>query len=239
MMTINELSRGRAILGLGVGGNLALGPIGISPVRPLATVRSALQTIRAVLCAEPRAGYIPPATALSAPDLPVFIGSRGPLINRLASRLADGAFVAGVPVAQVAEVVGWARSIRPISIALYISAAFEAEDVERARPQMVWGLVNSSDAVVALTGHSRQRFQDATNALVHGELEPAKRLMTDDVLRHVLLWGEPRDIGRRLAQLVRDLQPDSIGLSLLQTDTAKALDACAEAFETMQRELRG
>jgi 5,10-methylenetetrahydromethanopterin reductase len=237
MMTIQELSQGRAILGLGVGGSLALGPLGITPIHPLATLRRALQTIRAVLRGEPGEGYVPPATALTSPNLPVYVGSRGPLINRLASRLADGAFVAGLPVSQVAEVVGWARSSRQIAIALYISAAFEAEDVERARPQMVWALVNSSDATVALTGHPRQSFFKATQALQTGDLEPARRLMTDDVLRHVLVWGEPSEIGRRLAQLVRTLRPDSIGISLLQADTRNALDACAEAFAAMRRDL--
>jgi 5,10-methylenetetrahydromethanopterin reductase len=237
LMTIHELSAGRTVLGLGVGGNLALGPLGISPVHPLATVRSALLTIRAALRGERTDTYAPPATALTAPDLPVYIGSRGPLINRLASRLADGAFVAGVPVAQVEEVVGWARSVRLIPIALYVSAAFEPEDVERARPQMVWGLVNSSDATLALTGHSRQTFQQATQAIQAGDLEPARRLMTDDVLRHVLVWGNPREIGLRLATLVRALEPASIGISLLQTDTHKALDACASAFDVMRRDL--
>ena len=114
MMTINELSGGRAILGLGVGGSIALGPLGIVPSHPLATMRNALETIRAVLTGRASQAYAPPATAMTAPDLPLFVGSRGPLINRLASRLADGAFVAGVPVSQAAEVVGWARSVRPI-----------------------------------------------------------------------------------------------------------------------------
>jgi hypothetical protein len=61
--------------------------------------------------------------------------------------------------------------------------------------------------------------------------------MTDDVLRHVLVWGEPSEIGRRLAQLVRTLRPDSIGISLLQADTRNALDACAEAFAAMRHDL--
>ncbi len=237
MITIHELSRGRATLGLGVGGNLALGPLGITPAHPLATMRTALQTIRAVLTGQSADNYVPPATATTAPDLPVFVGSRGPLINRLASRMADGAFVAGVPVSQAAEVVGWARSVRRIPVALYVSAAFEEADVERARPQMVWGLVNSSDGVVALTGQPRAAFQAATQAVVAGDLEPARRLMSDDVLRHMLLWGDPPEIGRRLARLVRELQPDSIGLSLLQDDVPKALDACAAAFGAMRREL--
>lgn len=237
MMTINELSGGRAILGLGVGGDLALAPFGIVPTQPLATVRRAVETIRAVFEGHAQDGYAPPATATTSPDLPIFIGSRSPLINQLASRVADGAFVAGIPVAQVPDVVAWARAVRNIPIALYISAAFEPEDVERARPQMAWGLANSSDATLALTGHARAEFQTATEAIQTGDLEPARRLMSDDVLRHILVWGEPREIGARLAQLVRELRPESIGISLLQTDAHKAIDACAAAFAVMRQEL--
>jgi 5,10-methylenetetrahydromethanopterin reductase len=235
MMTIHELAGGRAILGLGVGGSMSLGPLGITPAHPLAAVRSALHTMRAAINGQKNERYTPTATALTAPDLPLFIGSRGPLINRLASRSADGAFVAGVPVSQVAEVVGWARSVRRIPISLYISAAFEPEDVERARPQMVWALVNSSDTTVAMTGHTRAEFQSATDALQAGDLDPARRLMSDDVLRKVLVWGTPDEVGVQLAQLVRDLQPDSIGISLLQTDVLKALEDSAAAFSTMRR----
>src|SRR5712691_5606954 len=48
MMTIHELSGGRAILGLGVGGNLALSPLGIAPEHPLEVMRQAMATMRAV-----------------------------------------------------------------------------------------------------------------------------------------------------------------------------------------------
>jgi 5,10-methylenetetrahydromethanopterin reductase len=237
MMTVHELSAGRAVLGLGVGGSLALSPFGLLPVHPLATMRRALGTIRAVIRGESNDGYAPPATAMTASDLPLFVGSRSPRINRLASEVADGAFVAGVPISQVPEVVGWARSVRDIPIALYVSVAFEWEDVERARPQMVWALVNSSDATVALTGQPRAAFQAATTALQAGDLEPARRLMSDDVLRHVLVWGSPVDVGARLADLVRSQRPVSIGLSLLQADVPKALDACTAAFAEMRAQL--
>jgi len=234
MMTVHELSAGRAVLGLGVGGSLALSPFGLLPVHPLATMRRALGTMRAVIRGESNDGYAPPATAMPASDLPLFVGSRSPRINRLASEIADGAFVAGVPISQVPEVVGWARSVRDIPIALYVSVAFESDDVERARPQMVWALVNSSDATLALTGRPRSAFQAATEALQAGDLELARRLMSDDVLRHVLVWGSPVEIGARLADLVRSQRPVSIGLSLLQSDVPKALDACSAAFAAMR-----
>ena len=129
--------------------------------------------------------------------------------------------------------------MRPIPIALYVSAAFEPEDVERARPQMVWALLNSSDATIALTGRPRSAFVAATEALQVGDLEPARQLMSDDVLRHVLLWGSPREIGVRLADLARAQRPASIGICLLQADIPRAIDACAAAFTAMRRELAG
>ena len=237
MMTIHELSEGRALLGLGVGGNLALDPLGLAAVKPLAAIRHALQTARAATRGERGGSFFPREGALQAPNLPIFVGSRGQRINALASELADGAFVAGVPISQVAEVVGWARSVRRIPIALYVSAAFEPEDLERARPEMAWGLVNSSEATIALTGHPRAAFEAVTQALQRGDLQPARQLMTDDVLRHMLVWGSPEELGARLATLVRQLQPDSIGLSLLQADVPKALAACAQTIAVMRRVL--
>ncbi|HEY2595750.1 MAG TPA: LLM class flavin-dependent oxidoreductase [Chloroflexota bacterium] len=237
MMTVHELSAGRAILGIGVGGNMALDPLGLTSVKPLASMREALETLRAATRAERGGSYVPRDGAIRAPDMPIFVGSRSRRINRLASERADGAFVAGIPVSQAAEVVGWARSVRRIPIALYISVAFEPEDVERARPEMAWGLLNSSDATIALTGLPRAAFESVTVALQRGDREPARQLMTDSVLRHMLLWGSPDEIGTRLAALVQELRPDSIGLSLLQVDVPKALDACADTFAAMRRKL--
>jgi len=61
--------------------------------------------------------------------------------------------------------------------------------------------------------------------------------MTDDVLRQVLLWGNPPEIGARLAELVRQQRPTSIGLALLQTDVPRALDASAAALAHMRQQL--
>jgi 5,10-methylenetetrahydromethanopterin reductase len=237
MLTIHELSAGRAVLGLGVGGDLALAPFGVEPHRPLRTMRAAMQTMRAAFNGVPGDGYAPPHRAPSAPTLPLFVGSRSERINRLGSELADGAFVAGLPISQLHAVVGWARSARRIPIALYVSVAFEPKDVERARPEMVWPLLNSSDSTIAVTGHTRGEFLAATQALQAGDAGPARRLMSDDVLRHVLLWGTPSEIGVRLAELARAEEPDSIGICLLQEDVPKALEACAEAFAAMRSQL--
>src|SRR5207342_3603795 len=69
-LTIHDLSGGRMILGLGPGGDLALGPVHVPRVRPLAATRRALELIRAVSRGEALADYTPPRYVATAPDLP-------------------------------------------------------------------------------------------------------------------------------------------------------------------------
>jgi alkanesulfonate monooxygenase SsuD/methylene tetrahydromethanopterin reductase-like flavin-dependent oxidoreductase (luciferase family) len=122
--TVDELSGGRAILGLGVGGHESLAPFGITVQRPIAMMRDAILTARAVLRSEPGEGYAPPAHAAPGRDVPIFLGARGEQMNRLASRRADGVFLSGFDLTALAAPVAWARSERPIHVALYASARF-------------------------------------------------------------------------------------------------------------------
>ncbi len=81
MMSVNELSGGRAIVGLGVGGGMALDPFGLVANHPLSTMRRAIETIRAVKDGLPGGAYAPPRHAMTAPEMPIFVGSRGPRIK--------------------------------------------------------------------------------------------------------------------------------------------------------------
>ena len=119
MLTVHELSGGRATLGVGAGGSLSLAPFGLQADHPVARLRHFLELADAVADGRPAPGYRPPATAIRAGGhpLPIFVGARGPQLNRLASELADGAFVSGLPPFRYREVIGWARSVRPIEIA--------------------------------------------------------------------------------------------------------------------------
>lgn len=95
LATLDELSDGRAVLGLGVGGSLSLAPFAIETDRPVGVLREAIETARAVLDRRAGPGYVPPDHAMPARPVEIWVGARGPQLVRTATRLADGVFVSG------------------------------------------------------------------------------------------------------------------------------------------------
>lgn len=241
MRTIHELSAERAILGVGAGGAMSLAPFGLSAVHPVAEIRRFLELTQAARDGRTIDGYQP--TDLSIPargsPMPVFVGGRGPRLNTLASELADGAFVAGMPPFRYEEVIGWARSVRLISIALYPSVAFNERDAERHRPGMIWSLLDTSDEVRAAVGVSTREVEAAAAALRLGDPTPARELISAPMQQQLMLVGAPEVVGEWLATLVRQHRPTSIGLALLQDDLAAGVTDAARAFDAMRHSLGG
>ncbi|MBI4299131.1 MAG: LLM class flavin-dependent oxidoreductase [Chloroflexi bacterium] len=81
MLTIHELSRGRAVLGLGTGAN-AVRTLGWEPAKH-SVMREAMETFRNKF-KEKKA------------DIPIYVGTGGPLNTKMAMQMADGIIGAGV-----------------------------------------------------------------------------------------------------------------------------------------------
>jgi 5,10-methylenetetrahydromethanopterin reductase len=235
-LTIHELSEGRMLLGIGPGGDLALRPAQVERTRPLAATRRAVRIIRAVSRAEMTEGYTPVPHAVVAPDLPVFVGARGEAFNRLASEVADGAFLAGIPRSRLEATVAWARSTREIDIAIYVTAVFDQAALESVRPRMVYALLDAPDSTRRALGVSREAAAEAALAISQGDDEPARKLVTDRLLDEMVMYGDPESVGLALAASLRPLQPSSIGIALLSEDPLSALAPAAEALSVAAAE---
>ena len=241
MLTIHELSGGRAVLGVGAGGHMSLAPLGLTATKPLAAVADFVAVARAVCAGEEAAGYAPPDYALTAAmagaPMPIYVGARGERLNRLASEVADGAFVAGLPPFRYDEVIGWARSARPIDIVLCPSVAFTDRDIERHRPEMIWSLHDTPVEVRTELDLDIDEIRSAAEALRRGDTRPASRILDDELLDRVMLLGSPELVGAKLAELVVRHRPSSIGLALILDDLLGGIDASAEAFAVMSTTL--
>src|SRR6516165_3576760 len=107
--TLDEISGGRAILGIGAGIS-GFAELGIERRKPARAIREAIEVIRALLRGETvdfrgevvafnqgRLSFSPPR-----PDIPVYVASNGPLGQRTAAEIADGIIMEAC--ASVAEV---------------------------------------------------------------------------------------------------------------------------------------
>ncbi|MEM9036518.1 MAG: LLM class flavin-dependent oxidoreductase [Actinomycetota bacterium] len=237
--TIAELAGPRVLLGVGAGGTLSLGPFELEAPRPLAAVRDFLSIARASRDGTAVPGYVPSELSVTAaaPPVSLYVGARGPRLNTLASEVADGAFVAGMPPFRFGEVIGWTRSVNPIDVALYPSAALDDASKERNRPEMVWALLDSPPELYDRFDLRRSDVEAAAEAIRAGDRGPAADLIHDDLLAELLLIGEPDVVGGRLADLVRAHRPASIGLAVITDDLPATIEAAAQTFTSMRKAL--
>lgn len=180
--TLDELSGGRAILGFGVGGSLSLGPFGLRAERPVALVRDAIRTARAVIERRSSDLYDTPAHAAPARSVPIFVASRGEQINKLASREADGVFLSSWVLDSLGIAVEWARSVRPIHVAMYPSIRFRPD-----APNDPTSLSGDPAAVAAglVDLVERHRPESIGLALVDGDRVPQ---MVESALEAIRLY---------------------------------------------------
>lgn len=238
MAAVAELSGGRAVLGLGAGGGVALDPVGIARSEPLKRTRTAVRIARAVVAGRATEGYWPPGPTGSArpQPLPVYIGARGEAFNRYASAEADGAFLGGIPFADLGTVVGWTRSVRPVDLALYPSVIFDGEDLEWARPRFIFAFLDTPDSTRRHAGLADDEVRQAVECFELGDEAPARRLISDDVLANLAIIGSPGVIAARLAQLVTAHRPASIGVCLrTPRPLRERLGDVQEAFTLMSK----
>jgi 5,10-methylenetetrahydromethanopterin reductase len=100
MATVDEISCGRVLVGLGAGGS-GFPAMGIERVKPVAAIREAVSIMRAMWSGKPAVvkGQVVRVEGgvlgfRARPDIPVVIATRGPSVFRLAGEIADGVMIA-------------------------------------------------------------------------------------------------------------------------------------------------
>jgi 5,10-methylenetetrahydromethanopterin reductase len=236
--TLAELAPGRVVLGLGAGGGLSLGPVALERRDPLTRVAEAVRIARAVLGGTTTDGYQVPPHAIRAPDVPIFIGARGERLNRLASDVADGVFLGGVPLPMTATTLEWARSRRAVAAAVYPNVAFTAAEAESIRPKLVYAFTDGPPATSSMLGVDPEEAVHAATALAEGDDGPACAVIDDRVLDALLVSGTIEEIGRQLAELARRHRASSVGVAYIGEDPRGVLEPVATAATAFRRALR-
>jgi 5,10-methylenetetrahydromethanopterin reductase len=225
MGTIDEISKGRAVLGIGAGVS-GLDAMAIPRTRPAVALREGIHIIRALWRGEEVTvrGEVISLTAgrlnfKARADIPIYVAGRGPRILELAGEVADGVIVGALASPQT---LGYALSHvrkgqrrrsreRPapdIVLWLHTAIGSDGATARDAVRRIVVGVLISSLPVldtlgVALPDDLRDRLAHMTYGMQSAATIDAARLVPDDVLGHFTMAGDGAFCRRRVDELAR------------------------------------
>jgi 5,10-methylenetetrahydromethanopterin reductase len=184
---VNEISHGRAILGLGAGDSALYG-IGLQPQK-VAEVEAAVKFFRE------RIG-----------DVPIFLAVSQQRMCELAGRMADGAIVMGPAQPDiVARQVAWIRSGgREVEVAFIAATSTDVEDVRSWASTQARLMSHHKELPASLErfrdqiGRSAETYDYADHLSTRAEHSAA---VSDDLVRALGVVGRPDECKERLREL--------------------------------------
>jgi 5,10-methylenetetrahydromethanopterin reductase len=197
--TLQELTGGRFLLGLGAGAEDFLAWAGLERPRPLSATRTALLACRSLLergrPSDALPGWQPEAhLRFGGPPVPIYLGAMGPRMLALGGEVADGVLGLSFPPERAA---GSALAVRAAAAAagrdpdaVDIPACFWVsidEDPDRAAAPLAEKLAYYGPSISATqladAGLTPADFRPAAAALERGDTAAACRLITPQMLR--------------------------------------------------------
>ena len=132
--TLDEISNGRATLGMGPGDKATFDALGIAWTKPVSTIKDALEMIGTLLSGQKTAsGASLMGTKPVQDKIPMYMGAQGPMMLKTAGEVSDGAlinasnpkdFEAAVPmIKEGAESAG--KSLSDIDVAAYTCCSID------------------------------------------------------------------------------------------------------------------
>jgi 5,10-methylenetetrahydromethanopterin reductase len=211
LASLDELSGGRAMIGIGAGGSLTLDPLGIERRRPLAAVEEFIVAARRLLTGQAVDLDGDTLTLRSArldfgrPGIPIWLAGRGPRILELGGRVADGVILDFLHDATLTDSVARVREAaggvgRDVALSYSTSVVMTDADLEAVRPHMTYRLVDTPAEVRGAIG-----LDDATVARIRaalGEgLDAAARLVRDEWVLPFVIHGDAVACRSRVAAI--------------------------------------
>lgn len=124
-----------------------------------------------------------------------------------------------------------------IPVALYLNAVFAEDELEWARPRLVQALLDAPEVTRRRFGLDEGDLRAAVAGLADDDDQLARKLVTDEVVDHLVLVGNRRRVVRRICEIARAHQPASIGICLRTSTRPKVIEECGAVLAAARREL--
>ncbi len=239
--TLDELSGGRAFLGLGAGGGLTLGPMRIERHRPITAVREMVESLRGLFAGETvdRDGepvrFRNATLGFARPDIEIWLAGRGPRMLRLGGEVADGFVLSYVHKDTIGDSIallgaGARGRAQPPRVAYSTMVCTTDRDLEAAKSHLTFRLVDSPQPVKEMLGVSPADVAALRAALGEGGPRGAAHLVREEWLHPFVIVGTPAQCRSELAALMDEHGIDEFLLPVQEADTGGELMEAAAAI---------
>jgi len=215
---INELSGGRAILGIGPGDKATFDAMGIEWTKPLKMARESIETIQAFFSGK-KVSYAGDCVSINGAKLafktgniPIYLGAQGPKMLELAGEVADGVLInASHPkdfefaVKQIkAGAAKAGRAPKEVDVCAYscFSVDKKAEKaVNEAKIVVAFIVAGSPDSVLERHGIPIEAKGGIGAAIAKGDFGGLMGLVTSDMTDVFSICGTPEDCADKVEKL--------------------------------------
>ncbi|HJO80744.1 MAG: LLM class flavin-dependent oxidoreductase [Acidimicrobiales bacterium] len=232
--TIDELSGGRAFVGLGAGGGLTLDPLGIDRRRPVVTVGHMVSTLHNLFAGE-TVDFDGEVFSLKSASLnfgrsniAVILAGRGPRMVALGGEIADGFNLSYIHKDLLGEHVSTLRSAarrhnRQFLITYSTMLVTSEEEFREARASLSFRLADSPIAVQELIGMTETEANEIREALAEGGTAAAAHLVREEWVTQFTIVGSHKETGAELRDLLARQGIDEFQLPVQRLEGSAAL----------------
>jgi 5,10-methylenetetrahydromethanopterin reductase len=244
--TLQELSHGRAFLGLGSGGSLTLGPLHTDRSKPVAATRDTLLACRRLFDGETvtmegnHFELRDARLAFGHPNTEIWLAGRGPQMLQMGGQLASGVLLDFLHRDFFADSVALIRAAAanrasPIKLCYSTIVATTDEEVEAARATIIYRIIDAQPKIKDALGITVEEVERIRLALAHGTDEAVQYIKMDWVYPFVIA-GDVDDCAAQLRTLMETHHLDEFQIPLLDLHDASRLMKVVSNIVSMARE---
>jgi 5,10-methylenetetrahydromethanopterin reductase len=251
--TLDEISGGRAVLGISAGDPFFLATVGVRHHRPIVTVREAIEIIQRLLSGE-RVNYSgdiftchganlrfkPPST------IPVYIGGRKRHMLELAGSVASGALINASHPEDLKECIKYVRKgarktkrkPKELDLVAYmVTSIDEDEKKARSRARTVVSFVAASAPPAALERHGipLSDVEKICEFLRAGNIQKARSTVTQPMIDAFSVSGPPDKLASHVEKLSKLGVTQIVAGSPIGPSPMKAIDPIANMLRSLNR----
>jgi 5,10-methylenetetrahydromethanopterin reductase len=218
LLSIDEISKGRAVIGLGPGGSLTLQPLGIKLWdRPLLAVREAVKVLRRLVNGE-IVNYDGPFMKIvrvqmfRKSKIPIYLAARGEGMLSLAGEVADGVLPTSpikLLLNQVKLIKGSAkkagRDVSKIDIANTIPLSVSINEYkarESIKPEITYMITNLPKSWLEQLDISENEQETVRKALYRGGIREAQKRIKDKMVDALGIAGTPEICAKKFKEMM-------------------------------------